>query len=179
MDRSNVVEELKKYAPTSLKVLMRDGTDKAVAVPKSGNRWSRTQQVLDSLPWVGIECLDKDQRLLKLVEDDQELAELVDSNDPDVGIAKLLLEVMRMTMKETRAMVDVQSRAVTAALTAVVEAQNTMVETYRNALQTQQQYLQLSAPAADENKEMMQMLAMGLQLVNQQKAAAAKPAGGG
>jgi hypothetical protein len=177
VNRSEVVEELKRYAPASLKVTMRDGTDKPVAVPKAGNRWARCQQVLDSLPWVSIECLDKAGSLLKVVEDDDELDALVGDDETNLGMAKLMLEVMRTTMKETRSMVDVQMRAMSTAMGAVVDAQNTMVETYRNALQTQQQYLQLaSAPAESDSKEMMTMLQMAMHLMAQAKAKA--PAGG-
>ena len=179
MNRSDITEEIKKYAPSSLKVQLRDGTDKAVAVPKLRNRWSRTQQVLDSLPWVAIECLDKDGRLIKLIEDDAELDAIGDEvAGEDLGIAKLLLEVMRTTLKEARLMADVQMRAMGQALSAMGDAQNALVETYRAALATQQQYLLGSGQGESDNKEMMTMFQMAMHLMAQQKAAAAKSGGG-
>lgn len=177
MNRSDITNELKRYAPHSIKATLRDGTDKAVAVPKSRNRWSRAQQTLDSLPWVSIELLDKDGKLLHLVEDDEELEAFDDEGDADRGIAKLLLEVMRTTLKEARLMADVQMRAMGTALTALSDAQNTLVETYRAALATQGQYALAAAPESD-SKEMMAMFQMALQLMQQQRAAASKIGGG-
>lgn len=177
MERTKISEQLKRFSPASLKVELRDGTDKPVAVPKSGNRWSRTQQVLDALQWVRIECLDKEGRVVGVVEDDEELDAIVDEAETDGNIAKLLLEVMRTTMKESRQMVDVQMRAMTATMSAIVEGQAAVVESYRTALAVQQQHL-LAAPSGDEKQEMMQMFQMAMALMQQQRAAAAKPAGG-
>lgn len=179
MNRSDITNELKKYSPHSIKATLRDGTEKAVAVPKNRNRWSRAQQTLDSVPWVSIELLDKDGKLLHLIEDDEELDALADDEDDEGrGIAKLMLEVMRSTMKETRLMMDVQMKAMAQAMSALTDAQSSLVETYRAALQTQAQY-QLAAPAESDTKEMMTMFQMAMHLMQQQRAAAAKSAGGG
>lgn len=179
MQRHSVTEELKKVAPASLKVTMRDGTEKPVAVPKNRNRWSRTQQVLDSLPWVTIECLDKDGKLLKLIEDDEELdAVLGDEDDRDAGLAKLLLEVMRTSLKEARMMVDSQMRAMASTLQAMADGQQALVKTYQVALSVQQQNLLAAAPQSEnESAEMMKMFQMAMMLMNQRKTAPVAPAG--
>ena len=170
MDRSKISEELKRYAPAKLKVTLRDGTDQPVAVPKSGNRWSRTQQVLDSLAWVTIACLDKDGSLLKLIEDDEELDALAEDDSDNAHIAKLFLEVMRGTMKEVRQMFEAQMRAMTSTMSAMAEGQNALVDTYRQALVVQQQHMALPAGDKNDMAEMMQMFQMASSLMAQKKA---------
>jgi hypothetical protein len=169
-EREKAVEGIKRLAPASLKVTLRDGTEKPVAVPKQGNRWSRVQQVLDALPWVAIECLDKAGGLLGVIEDDEELEELVDDGNGNVGMARVLLEVMRLTMKEVKAMFEVQLRGTASVMQCVVDGQNAMVESYKTALVTQQQYALAAGASPDDNKEMVQMMQMAMGLMAQQKA---------
>jgi len=163
VNRAEVVEQVKRFAPAGLKVTLRDGTEKPVAVPKAGNRWARTQQVLDSLAWVTIECLDKDGRLLGVIEDDDDAdAELFDEESGgNVAMARVLLEVMRTTMKEVRSMFGSQLDGMARVMGSMADGQTALAESYKLALQVQQQHvLSSGAPSQSENAEMMQMLQM-------------------
>lgn len=169
MNRADVVEDIKKFAPSSLKVTLRDGTDKAVAVPKSGNRWARTQQVLDALPWVTIECLDKDQRVLGVVDDDEDAEMFVEEAEGNLGMARVLLEVMRMAMKETRLLFQTQLEGMGKLMSSMADGNQAVVESYRLALQTQQQHLLAAPSGAPESAEMMQMMQMLMMAMQQQQ----------
>lgn len=168
MSERDVVDEIKRYAPMSLKVTLRDGTEKAVGVPKSGNRWSRTQQILDALPWVQIECLDKDGKTIGIVEDDEEMDALPDEDHPQAGLARVLLEVMRTTMKEQRLTFDAQLRGQAELLSAMTDGMRVIADSYKLAMQTQATAL-MSGAAADSNPEMLQMMQMAMTLMNQPK----------
>lgn len=170
-DRGSIVDVIKRYQPVSLKVTLRDGTEKPVAVPKAGNRWARTQQVLDALPWQTIECLDKDGRTSGVVEEDEEdgFDDADDGDGANVALARVLLEVMRGTMKETRQMFDAQLRGQAELLNAMTEGMRHMSESYRQALAVQASHL--LAPEGG-TPEVAQMMQMALTLLNQPKAAA-------
>jgi hypothetical protein len=170
MNRAEVVEDLKKYAPSSLKCTLMDGTEKPVAVPKAGNRWARTQQVLDSLSWVTIEALDKDGRTLGIVEDDAELDAFDEEDLPagNLGMAKVMLEVMRTTMKECRMQTDVVVKGQAELMASVSEAMRYMAESYRTALANQQS-IQAVAASPGESAEMMQMFQMAMAMMANQK----------
>jgi len=170
VDRANVVEQLKKFAPASLKCVLLDGTDKAVAVPKAGNRWARTQQVLDSLAWVTIEALDKDGRTLGVVEDESEAGELLDDEDMpsgNIAMAKVMLEVMRTTMKECRSMTDVVVQGQAKLMDSVASAMQYMADSYKAAIQNAQASVAVAAAPA-ESAEMMQMMQMAMAMMANQ-----------
>ena len=141
--------------------------EKPVAVPQAGNRWARTSQVLQSLPWVTIECLDKDGKVLGIIEDEDD-AEL-EAFDEDSGgserIAKVLLEVMRASMKECRMLVDAQLRGNAEMISAMTEGMRATADVYRQALQVQQAHLM--APPGEEGGEMMKMMQMAMMLTAQ------------
>src|SRR5260221_13498212 len=111
---TDVVGQLKRLKPYSLRVTLRDGTDRPVAVPKAGNRWQRAERTLETLDWETIECVDKDSRVLGVIESPEEDdGEEFDGETPsgkDYKIDKIMLEEMRSTEKETRHMFDVQMR---------------------------------------------------------------------
>jgi len=164
------IEEIKKFSPRSLKVTLRDGTEKPVAVPQAGNRWARTSQVLSSLSWARIECLDKDGRVVGVVEDeddDQAAEEYEDEAGGNIALARILLDVMRTTMKETRQLVDAQLRGNAEMVSAMTDGMRATADVYRQALQVQQAYL-LAPPgkegADDTMSEMMKMMQMGMML---------------
>lgn len=147
---------------------LRDGTEKPVAVPQAGNRWSRTSQVLSALPWVSIECLDKDGKVLGIIEDDDdvEVGEFEEESGGSIALARTLLEVMRTTMKETRMLVDAQLRGNAEMVSAMTEGMRATADVYRQALQVQQAYL-MAPPAQGEDgamNEMMKMMQMGMML---------------
>lgn len=166
MDRPDPIEAVKRLSPKSLKVTLRDGTEKAVAVPQAGNRWARTSQVLDALQWVSIECLDKDGRVLGIVEGEEEddLEEFAEESGGSVAMAKVMLEVMRTTMKETRQLVDAQLRGNAELVAAMTEGTRALNETYRTALQVQQAYLMAPQKEEGGGDEMQKMLSMAMML---------------
>jgi hypothetical protein len=167
---SDPIEAIKRYAPSSLKVTLADGTDKAVAVPKAGNRWARTSQVLESLNWTAIECLDKDGRLLGVVEgdDSEAVAEFDDSSGGDIALARVLLEVMRTTMKESRQLVDAQLRGNAELVSALTDGLRAQAEVYRGIMQVQRAHL-MAPPGAEpsESDEVMKMFQMAMLLKGQ------------
>lgn len=175
MNGRDAIEDIKRYAPASLKVTLSDGTEKPVAVPKAGNRWARTSQVLDSLLWVQIECLDKDGKLLGVIEDDGDVEAADEGVEGETELARAVMrmstDVMRTTMKETRLTFDAQLRGQASLLEAMVEGMRQLSDTYKTILQVQQTHLlSPGAPASpSESAEMMQMLSMAMQMMQAQK----------
>jgi hypothetical protein len=167
-----VVDRIKRFAPAKLKVVLRDGTEKPVAVPKIRNRWSRVVQVLESLPWQSIECLDKDGSVLGVVDGPEEdlPEEFDDAADGSAALAKVLLDVMRTTMKETRQLVDAQMRGVADMMQSMAEGARALNEVYRNAIAAQQAYLVAPPGKEDDGADgaMMKMMQMALMLNQQQ-----------
>ncbi len=171
MDNRDPIEDIKKFSPRSLKVTLRDGTEKPVAVPQAGNRWARTSQVLQSLPWVTIECLDKDGKVLGIIEDedDAELAEFEEESGGSLGLAKVLLEVMRASMKECRMLVDAQLRGNAEMVSAMTEGMRATADVYRQALQVQQAHLMAPPTGEEGGGEMLKMMQMAMMLTAQNK----------
>jgi hypothetical protein len=120
---------------------LRDGTDRPVAVPKSGNRWSRCEQVLDSLDWLTIECLDKDGRVLGVIEhEDDDMESFVDEGEGSVTLVKLanvMLDVMRSTLKETRQMFETQLRGQAELVNSLIESTRAIGDSYSLAMKVQ------------------------------------------
>lgn len=162
---ANYIDQIKRLGPAALKVTLRDATERAVAVPKAGNRWARCAQVIDALPWVTIEALDKDGRLLGVVENPEDDAESLDIDETGgvslAAIAKVMLELQRATMKEMRQMFDGQLRGMADVLQSMSDGMKATTLTYREALTTQRQYL-MAPPAAEEAEgaDVMRMLQM-------------------
>lgn len=177
--RENVVEELKRYSPASLKVTLTDGTEKPVAVPKAGNRWARTAQVLASLAWTQIECIDKDGRVCGVVEDQDDAAELEEDGDEssvDLAMAKVLASVQQTTMKECRQMFDAVLRGTEHAMAAMTDAMKVITATYQQAMQVQAANSVVEAQGGG-SPEMMQMFQAAMMLMNQPKQLPTKKEG--
>lgn len=175
MDRTDpVIAAIKKLAPASLRVVLVDGTDRAVAMPKSGNRWSRLVQVLDSLQWERIEGLDKDGKLVG-APIERELEDNLEDFDDDVddvgGIIRSVLrdamrmnlEVMRTTMKETRQIFDAQTKSQSDIVHAMAESLRVVQESYTLAMKVQTANI-LQGAGADDNGEVMKMLQMAMMM---------------
>jgi hypothetical protein len=178
VSRENVVEELKRYAPASLKVTLTDGTEKPVAVPKAGNRWARTAQVLAAMHWTQIECIDKDGRVCGLVEDDDDAPDLEEGDEPsvDLAMAKVLAGVQQSTMKECRQMFDAVLRGTEQMLSAVTDAMKVITTTYQQAMQVQAANSVVEAQGGG-SPEMMQMFQAAMMLMNQPKQIPTKKEG--
>ena len=177
---SDVIDIIKRLKPASLKVTMSDGTERPVAVPKAGNRWSRVAQILESVHWVTVECLDGKGSLLGPpieAEDDEAVEELVDEAGGSVAMARVMLDVMRGTMKETRLMFDAQLRGQAEMMTTMTDGMRHLSEVYRQALAVQQAHLMAPAAAGaePEGQVVMKMMQMAMLLMNQPKIANPPP----
>jgi len=167
---TEAVEAIKRYAPAALKVTLSDGSERAVAMPKAGNRWSRIAQVLDKLSWVTIESLDAEGKLLGVIEAEEDDAEGEEAEGDDHRMARVLQEVMRSTMRETRLMFDAQLRGQAGLLEAMTEGMRHLSDTYKTALQVQQATL-LAPPGAapgEDGGEVMKMMQMAMMMMAQQ-----------
>jgi len=163
---TELLQQLKRHKPQSLKVVCRDGTDKPVAVPKAGNRWQRCMQTLDSLDWESIECLDKDGRVLGVIEspEDEAMLEELSGDDGKLHqLAKIMLEVMRSTQKETRQMFEVQMRGQAELVAALIDGVRSVSDSYSLAMKVQTSAAALSA-GGDSDPEVMNMMKMAMAL---------------
>jgi len=174
------VEAIKRFTPAALKVTLTDGTERPVAVARAGNRWARIIAVLDKLSWSVIECLDKDGRVLGIVESEPDED---DDQEDDVGdggdryMARVLTDVMRATMRETRLMFDAQLKGQAELLNAMTDGMRHLSDTYRTALQVQQAHL-MAPPGPNEGEapEVMRMMQMAMMMLANGKGNA--PTGG-
>lgn len=165
VDRSNpVISQLRKLKGcVLLRVELRDGTDRKVDVPKQGNRWDKLSKLLDSMPWDTIEAQDKDGKTLGVIEADEDL---FDDEEEDTGsgrvaefkaMAHVCRDIMRDTMKETRAMFQVQTDGQAHLMTAIVEGLRSVQDSYSLALKVQAAHLAGGGDAGTEVQDMMKM----------------------
>lgn len=156
------IGKLKACEPASLKVTLSDGTEKPVAVPRIRNRWQRVQQTIDALPWVRIEALDKSGAVLGMVEDESGAGEFVEQADDDMRLAKILLEVMRSTQKETRLMFEVQMRGQAELVEALISGVRSISQSYEQSLAVQRAAMVTDAAGGERNPELMAMLQLAM-----------------
>lgn len=173
MSEEHPVDALRKLEPASLKVTLMDGTERPVPVPKIRNRWARVIQVVDSLSWVRIEALDKSGGVLGVVEDDEQDVEVGDDDDGggrrDMGLAKVLLEVMRTSQKETRLMFEAQQKGQAELIESFGAAIKSLSNSYEQSLQVQRATAIAEAGAnAGGNPEVMAMLQLAMAQMFQQ-----------
>lgn len=160
------VDELRKLDPVSLKVTLSDGTEKPVAVPKVRNRWQRVYQVLDSLPWVRVEALDKHGAVLGVVEDDEELDAVAEEasgagGDGYAKMARVMLEVMRSTQRETRMMFEAQMRGNAELVEAVIGSVKSIAASYEESMRIERA-ARVAEASSTSNPEVMGMLQLAL-----------------
>lgn len=170
MTDDELVGRLRKSGAASLKVTLLDGTERSVAVPKARTRWSRTMQVLGAMTWTQIECLDRDGRVLCIVEnDDAQDTSALDVGDVSIAsVAKIMLELQRSTMKEMRSLMEGQLRGMGEVMTGIAEGMRVSSQAYREALTVQRQFL-LSPSSQQEEGEgseaaMMKLLQMWMMI---------------
>jgi hypothetical protein len=174
---SDIIKQLKRYKPSSLKASLRDGTERPVAVPKSGNRWSRCEQVLDALDWQNIECLDKDGRVLGVIEhEEDDIEDFADEGEGSITLVKLahiMLDVQRSTMKEVRQMFEVQLRGQAELVQSLIDSTRAIGDSYSLAMKVQAAHA--VSESGEGDPEIMNMLKMAMMYQMQSKPAASLP----
>jgi hypothetical protein len=161
---SSLVDQLKRVAPVTLRVFLLDGGERTVAVPKNRNRWARTMQVIESLDWEKIECLDKDNRLLSAIENEEEESEFADDGGDDDRLhklGKLMLEVMRSTQAETRKMFEAQLTGQAKLVEAMVSGMQQVSDSYALALKVQAAQLTTGGPEGGQDEVLKMMMLAG------------------
>jgi len=178
MSEAHPLDEIRKLEPAALKVTLSDGSERPVAVPKIRNRWQRVYQTMDALPWVRVEALDKNGAILGVVEDDEadELAAEVGAGDPLDGMARMariMLEVMRSTQRETRQMFEAQMRGNAELVEALITSMRSIASSYETSMQVERA-TRVAESAQGGNPEIMHMLQLALAsgMVGGSKAAA-------
>lgn len=183
---TELVDELKKYKPTSLRVELEDGTLRTVPMPKAGARWAKAVRVLDALPWVKVECLDGKGGIVGVVEmpeDEPDPSEQL-GDATGAAIAKVMVAVMQSTMQEFRKTFESSLKAMADMQRAVSDSMTAVTDSYQTALRVQAASLAGAGAGGgseghDEVVKMMQLAAM---MLHRQPAVAAAPApaaGGG
>ena len=175
MSDANPIDSLRKLNPVALKVYTLDGGEKTVAVPKVRNRWLRTYQVIETMTWTRIEALDKGGAVLGVVEDDSMLEDAVESvegDERDLRMAKVLLEVMRSTQKETRAMFETQMRGQAELVEALIGGVRSIAQSYETsmAIERTARVAEAAGGVAGSNPEVMAMLQLAVGMMHSKPA---------
>jgi hypothetical protein len=177
---TDLVDELKKYKPTSLRVELEDGTLRTVPMPKAGARWAKAVRVLDALPWVKVECLDGKGGILGVVEAEEEddpAERLGDGGAAALG--KVLVAVMQSTMGEFRKTFESQLKGMAEIQRAMTDGMAAVTESYQTALRVQAASLAGAAAGESGHDEVVKMMQLAAMMLHKQPAVAAAPAGGG
>jgi hypothetical protein len=166
VDRDNpAVAAVRAAKAAVLAIELDDGSTRKYSMPKAGNRWDKLGALLDQLPWARIEMFAADgTTLLGVVEEDEP-----DEDEPGSAprselrdFARLLAEVQRTTMKETREMFSAQMRGTTELVAALIEGQRALSDSYTLALRVQAANIAL--PQGQEEDATMKMLSMAMML---------------
>lgn len=182
MSEPHPLDELRKLDPAALKVTLADGSERPVAVPKIRNRWQRVYQTMDALPWVRVEALDKNGAILGVVEDDQADALAAESGVDELAgmarMARIMLEVMRSTQRETRQMFEAQMRGNAELVEALITSMRSIASSYETSMQVERA-TRVAESAQGGNPEIMHMLQLALAsgMVGPKAAPPMKPEG--
>ena len=97
MEGSQITEaelrkQLKGANPVSIRVMLGDETVRKVAMSPTRNKWVKFLDVLGKLgPWSRLECLDKNDNVLGIVNNEAEAGDL-----EDLGVTGTSSEIMKM-----------------------------------------------------------------------------------
>lgn len=164
--------EIKQSNAAALKVYLTDGTERAVAITKAKNKWSKLATTLDALPWDRIECLDAKGAVIHVVdaEDDGYQDDSDDISDvSDAKLAKVIAGVVKFTMTECRKMFQVQIDGFSKVIEAQAEATQSLQQTYE--MQARVQMAAQAAEASGGSSEVMEMMKMAMMMSMGQKQA--------
>lgn len=183
MSPRDVVEAIKRLSPppAALVVGLVDGTEKKLAVPKAGNRWSKLESVVTGLPpWERIDAVDGDGNIVGTVLDGDEDVEVEGDEEGVTGeertmrmFARLLADSQRSTMREAARMFDSATKHHASAFDAMVRAMEVSARSYENALRVQAANAVAGAGAGGEgDEEFNTMLKLGMMsMLNQGRPA--------
>jgi hypothetical protein len=163
-DRRNpLIAQLRRYKPTKFELTLRDGTKKNVPLSTKQNRWEQLDDLLEALPWVGIEAQDNEGNVLGAIDREGEAD--IEENDPDIARAeafsRILLSAIATAMSETRKMFADTMKAQNEMARSMLESQHVVVESYQLALKVQQNVmLQAGGEGDDKFNEMLKMAMM-------------------
>jgi hypothetical protein len=168
---NTTIAELKRLGAVNLVITLSDGTERKAALSAHRNRWDKLAKLVDALDWHVIEAYDKAGGLLGRVESDGEppdVGEFEDSGENLERLAKVMLEVMRSTQRETRLMFAAQMEGQGKVIQSMIEGYRAQADAYASALKVSSA-AQL-AGAAEHNPEMQQMMQMAMALLMAPKA---------
>lgn len=178
------IEEIRKLAPAQLKVKLRDGEEREVAMPTAGNRWARLAKLLDGLAWEELECLDKGGKLLGIVKGSSEDDEVGDveagvEDSEAQHIARIINDTVKTTMHEVRLMFEPVLRGMAMVVDNMAQGQQALVESYSAAMRIQQATAAAAASGAggEGDGEMAQMLKAAMAMMMMEKKPKEIPGG--
>lgn len=175
--RDPVIAEIKRYKSVALLVHMRSGDPRTVPVPTKANRWELLSETLAKLDWVRIECLDRDEKLLGIVESDEQADDERDvGEDRDERMAKLISDVVDRTTLRVASMFQAQMGSFVELASATTAGLRAVQETYATALRVQAASMagQQDVGADGDVMKMLQMASM-LQASKPQPTVQARP----
>lgn len=186
LDRDPLIAKLRHMKAAKLELQLADGTQRKVAIPKSGNRWVKLAEVLDSVDWHYLEAQDADGAMLGRIENDDDapdddapgFGENGDGCCPACGRrseSRTLLEVMRTTQRETRLAFAVQMDALPKLVEQFASATSHLTESYGQSMKLRDA---ATVAEAQGSPEFANMLQMAMMLMAQNKLPPQSPGGG-
>jgi len=145
LDRADPnIAAIRKSGAVKLKVYVGDDA-KEVAIAKTRNRWTKLDEVLGTMPWDRIECLDGRGGILHVIESELEDVDgevdmfeaETDYRIEQLKLAKVLFAVMKHTMAECRKSFETQTKGMAELVGALVEGLHEQRELHRLALAAQ------------------------------------------
>jgi hypothetical protein len=159
------INAIKKANPAALVCYLSDGTQKTVAVTKAGNRWTKMADVLDTIPWERIECVDAKGGVLGVIENEDidDIDDEESSSGGDARMAKIMLALMKATMTEARKMFEAQMQGNARLVESLGEGMHSLQQVHELAMRVQL----AQATGAGGDDEVMQMMKLGLGMMMQ------------
>jgi len=157
-----------------------------VAVPKSGARWRKLADVMDGIDWEVCKAFDAAGTLIGVVKNETDDDE-TDDDEEDAhageaitlaGLAKVLVDVQRASMTETRQMFVAQMDGNARIIEGMAEANRTIADSYALALRVQSAAAISNAAGGESGSpEVMEMLKMAVPMMfMSRQSPPAKPA---
>lgn len=98
--RDALTATLARLKPAKVRAVLHDGESRDIAVPNRRKRWAHVVEVLASLAWARIECLDSKGGLLGAIEADEqpEVDDVGKATDRERGLLALLVKAQDMAL---------------------------------------------------------------------------------